>query len=139
MLQFDTFGYMYPFTFSYFHLRNSIFTLSLWGVASIPKSVRGVAWYKRLKTPDLKQPKGTEEICSSTSETDEDEDMEMFEDFNDDGFIVSESMDPQNALALNLDISKMVTKIRRIVKIFKRSALKNETLQTYVKRIIQMH
>ena len=44
---------MYPFTFSYFHLRNSIFTLSLWGVASIPKSVRGVAWYKRLKTPDL--------------------------------------------------------------------------------------
>ena len=41
-----------------------------------------------------KQPKGTEEICSSTSETNEDEDMEMFEDFNDDGFIVSESMDP---------------------------------------------
>ena len=40
-------------TFSYFHLRNSIFTLSLWGVASIPKSVRGVAWYKRLKTPAL--------------------------------------------------------------------------------------
>ncbi|KAI6648314.1 hypothetical protein LOD99_12123 [Oopsacas minuta] len=79
----------------------------------------------------------TEEIYSSTSETDEDEDedMEMFDDFNDDGFIVSESMDPQNALALNFDISKIVTKVRRIVKIFKRSPLKNETLQTYVKEI----
>ena len=64
--------------------------------------------------------------------------MEMFEDFNDDGFIVSESKDPQNALAINFDISKMVTKIRRIVKIFKLSALKSETLQSYVKRIIQM-
>ena len=53
-----------------------------------------------------KQPSETEEICSSTSETDEDEDMEMFDDFNDDGFIVSESMDPQNALALNFYISK---------------------------------
>ena len=53
MLQFGTFGYMYPFTFSYFHLGNSIFTLSLWGVSSIPKSVRGVAWYKRLKTPGV--------------------------------------------------------------------------------------
>ena len=55
VLQFGTFGYMYPFTFSYFHLRNSIYTLSLWGVASIPKSVRGVAWYKRLKTPVLEE------------------------------------------------------------------------------------
>ncbi|KAI6658967.1 hypothetical protein LOD99_14643 [Oopsacas minuta] len=79
-----------------------------------------------------KQLSETEEIYSSTSETDEDEDedMEMFDDFNDDGFIVSESMDPQNALALNFDISKIVTKVRRIVKIFKRSPLKNETLQT---------
>ena len=34
--------------------------------------------------------------------------MGMFEDFNDDGFIVSESMDPQNAIALNFDISKIV-------------------------------
>ena len=75
------------------------------------------------------------QLCSSTSETDEDEDMEMFDDFNDDGFIVSESMDPQNALALNFDISKIVTKVRRIVKIFKRSPLKNETLQAYVKEI----
>ncbi|KAI6649931.1 hypothetical protein LOD99_6295 [Oopsacas minuta] len=70
---------------------------------------------------------------SSTSETDEDEDededMEMFDDFNDNGFIVSESMDPQNALALNFDISKIVTKVRRIVKIFKRTPLKNETLK----------
>ena len=57
--------------------------------------------------------------------------MEMFEDFNDGGLIVSESMDPQNALALNIDISKIVTKIRRIVKIFKRSLFKNETLQMY--------
>ena len=57
-----------------------------------------------------KQLSETEEICSSTSETDEDEDMEMFDDFNDDGFIVSESMDPQNALVLNFDISKIVTK-----------------------------
>ena len=47
--------------------------------------------------------------------------------------IIRPWMDPQNALAINFDISKMVTKIRRIVKIFKRSALKNETLQTYVK------
>ena len=30
-----------------------IFTLILWGVARITISVRGVAWYKRLKTPDL--------------------------------------------------------------------------------------
>ncbi|KAI6658832.1 hypothetical protein LOD99_15157 [Oopsacas minuta] len=84
-----------------------------------------------------KQLSETEEIYSSTSETDEDEDedMEMFDDFNDDGFIVSESMDPQNALALNFDISKIVTKVRGIVKIFKRSPLKNETLQTYVKEI----
>ena len=37
-----------------------------------------------------KKPKETEEICFSTSET-EDEDMEMFDDFNDDGCIVSES------------------------------------------------
>ena len=58
--------------------------------------------------------------------------MEMFEDFNVDGFIVSESMDPQNALALIL-ISPNGNQIRRIMKIFKRSALKNETLQTYVK------
>ena len=55
LFQFGTFGYMYPFTFSYFHLRNSNFTLSLWRVASIPKSVRGVAWYKRLKTPDIER------------------------------------------------------------------------------------
>ncbi|KAI6658311.1 hypothetical protein LOD99_15580 [Oopsacas minuta] len=75
-----------------------------------------------------KQLSETEEIYSSTSETDED--MEMFDDFNDDGFIVSESMDPQNALALNFDISKIVTKVHRIVKIFKRSPLKNETMQT---------
>ena len=57
-----------------------------------------------------KQLSETEEICSNTNETDEDEDMEMFDDFNDDGFIVSESMDPQNALALNFDISKIETK-----------------------------
>ena len=42
-------------------------------------------------------------------------------------------IDPQNALALNFDISKIVTKVRRIVKIFKRSPLKTETLQKYVK------
>ena len=53
-----------------------------------------------------KQLKKTEEICSCTSETDEHEEMELFDDFNNDGYIVSESMDPQNALALNFDISK---------------------------------
>ena len=40
--------------------------------------------------------KETDEVCSSTSETNEDEDMGMFDYFNDDGFIVSDSMDPQN-------------------------------------------
>ncbi|KAI6651444.1 hypothetical protein LOD99_5251 [Oopsacas minuta] len=60
----------------------------------------------------------TEEICSSTSETDDD--MEKFDDFSDDGFIVSESMIPQNAFALNFDISKIVTKVHRIMKLFKR-------------------
>ena len=29
------------------------FILILWGVTSITKSVRGVAWYKRLKTLEL--------------------------------------------------------------------------------------
>ena len=47
--------------------------------------------------------------------------MEMFNDFKDDGFIVSEFIDPHNAIALNLDVSKVVTKVRRIVKILKRS------------------
>ena len=53
----------------------------------------------------------------------------MFDDYNDDGLIISGPTDVQNALSLNLDIFSLVNKVRRIVKIFKRSPLKNEILQ----------
>ena len=50
-----------------------------------------------------------------------------------DGLDISGHADSGNALALNLDIIETVNKVRRVVKIFKRSPLKNETLQKYVR------
>ena len=36
---------------------NKEFTVLLWGVASISKSIRGVVWCKRLKTPVIEDSK----------------------------------------------------------------------------------
>ena len=82
-----------------------------------------------------KQPKAPEdqEVWSSTSETDNEDEIEIFDDCMDDGLIVLGTTDLQDALALNLEIFSIVNKVRRIVKVFKRSPLKNETLQKYVK------
>ena len=51
-----------------------------------------------------KQPKAQEdeEVWSSTSETDNEDEIEIFDDCMDDGVIVSGSNDLQDALALNL-------------------------------------
>ena len=49
-----------------------------------------------------------------------------------DGLTVTGSMEQENALKLNADIWGIVNKVRWIVKLFKRSPLKNEILQAYV-------
>ena len=72
------------------------------------------------------------ESCNA-SQTDDDDDNEGSND--DDGLVVLDSTETENAHALNFDVSKIVNKVRRIVKIFKRSPLKNEVLQRYVKDI----
>ena len=59
-------------------------------------------------------------------------DHDSDDDFSD-GLDISGHADSGNALALNLDIIETVNKVRRVVKIFKRSPLKNETLQKYVR------
>ena len=66
-----------------------------------------------------------------SSETEEcDEDEILFELEDTDGLAIVEQ---DNALMVNVSIGDVVNKVRRVVKLFKRSPLKNEILQTYVK------
>ena len=65
---------------------------------------------------------------SETEECDEDEILSELEDT--DGLAIVEQ---DNALMVNVSIGDVVNKVRRVVKLFKRSPLKNEILQTYVK------
>ena len=69
-----------------------------------------------------------------TSETDEQDVNDDDESDDDDGLLVLGST-AEISIVLNLDTYEMVNKVRRIVKIFKRSPLKNEILQRYVKEI----
>ena len=69
-----------------------------------------------------------------TSETDEQDENDNDESDDDDGLLVLGST-AEIPIVLNLDTYEMVNKVRRIVKIFKRSPLKNEILQRYVKEI----
>ena len=78
------------------------------------------------------------EIFSDGSGTDDEDntttlDDDCDDDFSDDGLDISGPADSVNALALNVDIIDTVNKVRRVVKIIKRSPLKNETLQRYVR------
>ena len=75
------------------------------------------------------------EVFSDTSETDGNESNHQTDisDNNDyyyynDGLVISGPADFENTLSLNLDLYETVNKVRRFVKIFKRSPLKNETL-----------
>ena len=78
------------------------------------------------------------ESCNA-SQTDEDDDDDGSDDNegsnDDDGLVVLDSRETEIAHALNFYVYKIVNKVRRIVKIFKRSPLKNEVLQRYVKDI----
>ena len=78
------------------------------------------------------------EIFSDGSGTDDEDntttlDDDCDDDFSDGGLDISGPADSVNALALNVDIIDTVNKVRRVVKIIKRSPLKNETLQRYVR------
>ncbi|KAI6651928.1 hypothetical protein LOD99_4807 [Oopsacas minuta] len=73
------------------------------------------------------------EINSNYSiETDEsDAEHEILSELEDtDGLAI---IDQDNPLLVNVSVSDVVNKVRRVVKLFKRSPLKNEILQTYVK------
>ena len=66
---------------------------------------------------------------NETDESDaEDEILSELEDIA--GLAIVEQ---DNPLVLNVSIGDVVNKVRRVVKLFKRSPLKNEILQTYVK------
>ena len=73
---------------------------------------------------------------SSANETDEEGDLEIAdEDDEIDGLIVLGDVAQENTNCLRFDILELANKIRKIVKIFKRSPLKNDLLQRYVKEI----
>ena len=61
-------------------------------------------------------------------------DDDCVDDFSD-GLDISGPADSGNALELNVDVVDTVNKVRRIVKIFKRSPLKNEILQKHVREL----
>ena len=72
-----------------------------------------------------------EKISNYSSETDESENDETVDEMEgSDGLTI---VGTEHALRLNLNISHMVNKVRRVAKLFKRSPLKNEILQNYVK------
>ena len=52
-----------------------------------------------------------------------------------DGLTVIGDLDTEqeNTLMLKFDIDGVVNKVRKIVKLFKRSPLRNEVLQTYIR------
>ena len=64
-----------------------------------------------------------------------DEDENISDDEEDGGCTVQIGREQENRIGLSYDISDIVTRVRQIVKLFKRSPLKNETLQNYVKEI----
>ena len=66
-----------------------------------------------------------------TSENEEDEIISDDEEIS--GLTVLYATDLENPIELSYDISDLVRRVRQIVKLFKRSPLKNETLQKYVK------
>ena len=73
-------------------------------------------------------------ISDYSSETDEFENDETVEEMEDSGGLnIVSDLQQENALILNLDICHLVNKVRQVVKLFKRSPLKNEILQNYVK------
>ena len=76
----------------------------------------------------------TEGSYSNSSETEE-YDEELFEELDVDGLTVIGDLDTEqeNILMLRFDIDGVVNKVRKIVKLFKRSPLRNEVLQTYVR------
>ena len=69
---------------------------------------------------------------SSESETDECEIDEVINEMEDSDGLTIVSPEQENALALNLDISGIVKKVRRVAKLLMHSPLKNEILQNYV-------
>ena len=76
------------------------------------------------------QSRDTEELLyhSRTSEADEEDDFEIMDDDDEiDGLFVLGDAALENTNYLRYDILALVNKIRKIVKIFKRSPLKNET------------
>ena len=79
----------------------------------------------------------TEELTyhSDVIETDEDEELELLNNDDEiDGLIVLDSSQ-DNTNCLSSNILGLVNKVRKIVKIFRRSPLKNEILQRYVKEV----
>ena len=64
-----------------------------------------------------------------------DEDENISDDEEDGGCTVQIETEQENRIGLSYDISDIVARVRQIVKLFKRSPLKNETLQKYVKEI----
>ena len=51
------------------------------------------------------------------------------DDYYNNGLVISGPAEFENTLSLNSDLYETVNKVRRVVKIFKRSPLKNEILQ----------
>ena len=74
-----------------------------------------------------------EKISHDSSETDECENDETVDEEEDSDGLTILGTEQEIALMLNLDISHIVNKVRRVSKLFKRSPLKNEILQNYVK------
>ena len=62
-----------------------------------------------------------------------DEDEIISDDEESSGLTVQDATDLENQIELSCDIIDIVRRVRQIVKVFKRSPLKNETLQKYVK------
>ena len=74
-----------------------------------------------------------EKISHYSVETDECENNETVDEMEDSDGLTMVGSEQENALMLNLDISHIVNKVRLVAKLFKRSPLKNEILQNYVK------
>ena len=82
-------------------------------------------FYQKQTTPS----KINSNYSNETDESDaEDEILSELEDI--DGLAIVEQ---DNPLVVNASIGDVVNKVRRVVELFKKSPLKNEILQTYVK------
>ena len=77
-------------------------------------------------------------ISHDSSETDECENDETVDEVEDSDGLTILGTEQENALMLNLDISHIVNKVRRVSKLFKRSPLITKFCKIMLKKSTQM-